>query len=679
WWGRRKRSMVTSRNDRTGQRSTRKQPRRKSATLPILPLPLALFVNDRLSVCNDEFRSVFLDPSAKQSLTLTRFLGRDGKERLKSMGWDASNPSPGRSWGLPLELRTRTGGTREYQVDAMWTTEQDVPALQILLRDTTEHNTALRELRRSKEQLTSLIESLPLALGVIEGDAIVFANTALAFLLGYANVLDAVGRNFSAHVASKFRSATADQHAKIIGDRLADSKIEFQALRKDRTGFPAEAAASYVQVDGRDCVLVLLRDITFTQEEKKRAAAELESWRKLNEILQCVSHPMDIIDACRGILDHVLRLLTYDFGMLYLPDTTGSVMIATVEVNIPEPIVSALRRQEAAEGIIGWVMKTEEPLSVRMEDYPPHLPYRSLFESAGVRAIAYVPLRAYGSVHAVLMLGSTRTRTAPEHDSLLLKHLTSHLGARIVAAQRHTALKEHVAKLEAITAGVPHILYLCSPSGAYTYMSPGVHDLVGYNPADFYRNPDLWRNLLHPDDRTIFSERVTSHAKGNETIRLEYRILPKGKATYHWLQDDIHYTHDGAGSILGLTGSITDISERKNIETLIESSFEVFRLLTSRILSCYAIVDENLYILAWDDRLQEVTGILREEILYRKADSATVHLMTSVAVDHIRRALEGLTIDPGEEVAWARFEPVRSGTGEILAVICLFRDRDAAP
>jgi PAS domain S-box-containing protein len=667
--------MVKRRHSDAHQRTKPGKSHRKTVPLQSLPFPLALFVKGRLTACNETFRSVFPEPAGKAPLTLTRFLGREGKTRLKSLGWDEDTPTGSRMWHLSMELRTQSEGTREFDVDVAWTVDQDPPTLQILLRDVTDQNSALRELRHTREQLTSLFESLPVALGLVEGDAIIGANKALAVLLGYKDVMDVVGRTLSSHVAAKFRASAADHHRKVIEDHLADRRIEFQALRKDRTGFPAEEVASYIQ-SGGDSLLVLLRDITPLQEEKRRISFELDEWRNLDEILKGVRHTMDITDTCRVILENTLGVLSYEFGMLYLPEAMGPLMTAAIEINVPHQMLDHLRQQPAGQGIIGWVIKTEEPFTSRMEEYPAHLPYRSLFETSGVRAIAYIPLRAYGSIHGVLMLGSTRAKAQPESELRVLKHLTDHLGARIVAAQRYTSLKQHAARIETIVAGIPHILYQCSPSGVYTYLSPIVRELVGYGPADFYRNPDLWRNLLHPDDRSVFSQRVTGHVPGHETIRLEYRILPKGKATYHWLQDEIQYLRDGEGAVAGFTGSITDISERRNIDAISRLSLDVLQILASRVLSCYAVIDKNLFYLLWDDCLEQVTGIPRTKVLYRRAESATAHLMTPAAVEYVRQALSGTTVEVAEELSWSRFEPLRKNTGEILGVLCQFRNQD---
>ncbi len=41
---------------------------------------------------------------------------------------------------------------------------------------------------------------------------------------------------------------------------------------------------------------------------------------------------------------------------------------------------------------MGYITKTMEPVRLVIEEYPAHLPYRALFESENVRALAFLPL-----------------------------------------------------------------------------------------------------------------------------------------------------------------------------------------------------------------------------------------------------------------------------------------------
>jgi PAS domain S-box-containing protein len=664
-------------NSRVRQGSQRSQ--RTAVLLSAIPLPLALFVRGRVTACNEPFLSLFPQATGKPPLTLTRFLGKEGKARLKSMEWDEDAPDHTRQWQLSAELHTQSKGNREFIIDVTWMVDEDVPILQVFLRDTTEENSVLRELRHAGEQARLMLDALPAAMGVMEGEAIVQCNTALAVLLGFNESTEVVGRNFSSHVSAKFRTRIAEEHRKIVGGHRLHAAIEFQALRKDRSAFPVEEIVSHVRVDGKESLLFTLRDLTPLQEERKRITVDRDEWRSVDEILTGVRNTLDITETCRAMLEHTLRVFSYDFGMVYLPDGNNTGMTATIEIDVPTPLQEQLRHQSAGEGIIGWVIKTAEPLCSTIDQYPPHLPYRSLFASSGVRAIAYVPLRANGSVHAVVMLGSLRIKTHPEHEMPALKRLTDHLGARIASALRYTALREQVRRFETIVTGIPYLLYECSSSGAYIYVSPTVHELVGYAPADFYRNADLWRTLVHPDDRSVFSQRVTGHVPGSASLRLEYRILPKGKATYHWLQDEIHYLRDDAGTFTGLTGIITDISPGKVKEAMGTTSREILEVLASRTISCYAVIDGDLNYVLWDTSLERVTGIRRDEVLHRKADTVAVHLMPPGVIASVGRALEGTSVENAGELPWTRFDPIRNTSGEILAVLCQFRSPEDAP
>ena len=50
---------------------------------------------------------------------------------------------------------------------------------------------------------------------------------------------------------------------------------------------------------------------------------------------------------------------------------------------------------------------------------------------------------------------------------------------------------------------LPAIIYTAEMGehGRWRYVSPQLEEILGYSPEEWIANPDLWSELLHPDDR----------------------------------------------------------------------------------------------------------------------------------------------------------------------------------
>ena len=64
-------------------------------------------------------------------------------------------------------------------------------------------------------------------------------------------------------------------------------------------------------------------------------------------------------------------------------------------------------------------------------------------------------------------------------------------------------LEETQTKYGALVEQIPAIVYvdLADAEMSTTYVSPQIRELLGVSPEEYIEDPDLWANLLHPDDR----------------------------------------------------------------------------------------------------------------------------------------------------------------------------------
>ena len=83
---------------------------------------------------------------------------------------------------------------------------------------------------------------------------------------------------------------------------------------------------------------------------------------------------------------------------------------------------------------------------------------------------------------------------------------------------------------------------------------------------DIGNDPEAWFNLIHPDDRKSFDEKLNLHLKGaSDHFELEYRIKT-GRNNYIWVLCRGTAVRNKNGDIYRMVGSLSDITARKIAE-----------------------------------------------------------------------------------------------------------------
>lgn len=96
------------------------------------------------------------------------------------------------------------------------------------------------------------------------------------------------------------------------------------------------------------------------------------------------------------------------------------------------------------------------------------------------------------------------------------------------------------------------------------YLNPAAERVYGRPVSDFFAHPQLWLEVIHPDDRAMVQE--ASHSSvGMRLQDIEYRILrPDG--TVRWLRDRGYQVCSAEGTVLRYDGIAYDVSDRKQVE-----------------------------------------------------------------------------------------------------------------
>lgn len=111
---------------------------------------------------------------------------------------------------------------------------------------------------------------------------------------------------------------------------------------------------------------------------------------------------------------------------------------------------------------------------------------------------------------------------------------------------------------------IPQLVWFTDPSGFHTYFNQRWTDFTGYTLADSV-GPDMWNNLLHPDDQQRARQVWGRSLSTGEFYEIEYRFKSKD-GSYRWFLGQAQPQLNEDGSIKQWFGTCTDIHEQKQTE-----------------------------------------------------------------------------------------------------------------
>ncbi len=139
--------------------------------------------------------------------------------------------------------------------------------------------------------------------------------------------------------------------------------------------------------------------------------------------------------------------------------------------------------------------------------------------------------------------------------------------------QAEEALKEAEAKYRNLVELLPVIVYTAEMgvNGKWTYVSPQIESLLGFSPEEWMADPGLWYRQIHPEDRERQMEVEQQAWQRGTSFDSEYRLLAKDGRVI-WVRDVGHILPAQNGDVPIVQGTLTDITERKQMEKALSES-----------------------------------------------------------------------------------------------------------
>ncbi len=136
-------------------------------------------------------------------------------------------------------------------------------------------------------------------------------------------------------------------------------------------------------------------------------------------------------------------------------------------------------------------------------------------------------------------------------------------------------LQKSKEKYRLLSENVPAVVYSALPDkqSSNLFISSKAEELTGYNAEQFLQSPELWDDIIHPEDREYVWQKIEEHRKKKIVLYVEYRIITKDKKI-KWIKDTATPVFDNNGHIVRIDGFMEDITERKRVEESLKKKNE---------------------------------------------------------------------------------------------------------
>jgi PAS domain S-box-containing protein len=175
-----------------------------------------------------------------------------------------------------------------------------------------------------------------------------------------------------------------------------------------------------------------------------------------------------------------------------------------------------------------------------------------------------VPLFDQERVFGVLNVESTSGVRLGEADLRLLKALGEHINIAIQRARLYREARQNEHKYRSVVENVHEVIFQADALGAWTYLNPAWTQITGFGVGDTLGKSIL--EFIHPDDRSEKLNYLQLLLDGeNTSCQCEGRFLT-ADVGFRWLTTHAWPLRDSDGSVVGVSGVMDDITERKLAE-----------------------------------------------------------------------------------------------------------------
>ena len=471
----------------------------------------------------------------------------------------------------------------------------------------------LRARRESEARARAVLETTIDGILTIDAEGRIESfNPAAEEIFGH-DTADVMGEPVTSLLAPSAGDAVEDAlrtyretgHASMIG-----AEQELTGRRADGTTFPVALSLSEVEAASRPLLTGVARDIT----ERKKDERRLETQYRVAHVL---TESDSLTEAAPRLLRTICEQLDWVRGELWLPTADGARLESAEAWQAPSaslPVLEDAAAQttfERGEGLPGAVWEEQRPRWLPDVQRDERFERTAAARTANLGAGVAFPLRVDGRVLGVMVF-FRRDRHEPEEGlTQMFSAISTQIGQFAERRQTEEALQTTAERL----ARAQEIARLGSweydlETGTMVW-SDQMYRLFGVDPEEFGPSVERVTSFLPPDDRTRFEAALARIRNGEDSFRLEHRLLPATEEAERWMLTQAAVRGDGTR----LVGTTLDITELKQTKRALQESEARAQAILDTTVDGIITIDEDGVVESFNPAAEEIFGYDAEEVV----------------------------------------------------------------
>jgi PAS domain S-box-containing protein len=275
-----------------------------------------------------------------------------------------------------------------------------------------------------------------------------------------------------------------------------------------------------------------------------------------------------MLDACAQAMNRYLNGVLAEI-QVYDPERArlvpGGAAGQTPETTEPMPETLLVRESQLIR-LRTEVLAQGKPILIPNVSADPRIPDKARMAREQFQSYAAHPVLLEGRLVGLMSLFSKGHLT--EVTVQEMASVVHGIALCIERKRSERALNVSEGRYRSVVESISEVIFQMTPSGRLQFLSPAWTTLTHHQVSETIKSPFL--DFIHADDREE-CRRVLLEASepGADFLRYEVRLLTK-KGKVRWVELHAKPTRNADGMVIGLSGSLSDITDRKQAEVQIQ-------------------------------------------------------------------------------------------------------------